>query len=443
MMWLAKILQRVLPLAVLLLVIVLGYLLQRYHWQTDLSLNRRNTVSEQSAELLRKMSGPVEITAYASGQDAKYGDLRLLISDFMRPWQRVKPDLTLRFVDPSRDVQAARAAGIQVNGEMIVRYQGRTQVLRQLSENALANALQRLARSGERVVMFMDTHGEPDLAGRANFDLGDFGQALVGKGFRLQPLNLALAQAVPVNVDVLVLTRPRVALLPGEVNKLLAYIERGGKLLWLLDPGSLNGLEPLAEQLSLHLPAGHVVDPAATELRAPESWAISAAYGDHPVLRDFRLLTVFPDARPLELLQGSGWQANALVTAAGNGWVEQDDARAARYDAQRDVPGPVTLAYALTRQAGEQEQRVVVVGNSGFLANMYLGNGGNLDLGVNLLNWVVGDDDLIAIQPKITRDAQLQLSRNEAGLLAGGLLFALPGSLLLMAAGVWWRRRRA
>lgn len=441
-MFLRRLFAWALPLLIVLLAVLLGYWATQHHWQRDLSLNKRNSLSPQSAALLHSMPGPLEITAYATAaQDAKLGDLRLLISEFLRPWQQAKPDIRLNFIDPAKDVAKARAAGVQVNGELVVRYGARSQALRQLSEEALANTLQRLARSGERVVLYLDTHGEPDLAGRANFDLGEFGQNLAARGFRLEPLDLGLAPAVPANADLLVLTRPRVPLLPGEVARLLDYVERGGNLVWLVDPGPLNGLEPLAERLSLQVLPGTIIDPAATGLRAPETWAISGGYGRHAIFNDFRLLTAFPDARALEAREQSRWQMSPLISVAANGWLETGDTTKPEFTAGRDIAGPLTVAMALERRVGEHAQRAVVVGNSSFLANMYLGNAGNLDLGINIFNWVAGDDKLITVQPKVTRDAQLLLSPAQAGVMASVLLFGVPGILLLAGGIIWWRRR--
>ena len=66
----------------------------------------------------------------------------------------------------------------------------------------MANLLQRLARSQERIIAYLDGHGEPKLDGRANFDLGEFGRQLSTKGFHVQPVNLAVAQDMPANVNV-------------------------------------------------------------------------------------------------------------------------------------------------------------------------------------------------------------------------------------------------
>jgi ABC-type uncharacterized transport system involved in gliding motility auxiliary subunit len=84
-----------------------------------------------------------------------------------------------------------------------------------------------------------------------------------------------------------------------------------------------------------------------------------------------------------------------------------------------------------------------VVGDGDFLSNSYLGNGGNLDLGLNLVRWLSGDDNLLDIPARTAPDSRLELSRTAGAAIGLGFLFILP--LLLIATGllIWWRRRRA
>jgi len=82
-----------------------------------------------------------------------------------------------------------------------------------------------------------------------------------------------------------------------------------------------------------------------------------------------------------------------------------------------------------------------VTGDGDFLANTYIGNSGNLELGIRLINWLSSDDDFISIPVKFTQDEQLDISQLTAGILGFGFLIVLP--LLLLGAGgiIWWRRK--
>ena len=323
---------------------------------------------------------------------------------------------------------------------MLVEYAGRREHVTLLSEQALTSALLRLAHGTAQLLMYVDGHGERKLEGIANYDLGTFGERLRQNGFHLSPLNLTLAQDVPQNASMLLITQPQTDWLPGEVDKLARYVAQGGNLLWLVDAEPMRGLERLSKELGLRLTPGIVMDPSTEEMRAPATWALGATYPPHALTRNFNLITAFPFARALGWETGHDWHYDILVKAAPRGWVSRTQDKV-RFDAQHDVPGPVNIALALQRSMNGHEQRIVVVGSGSFLANAYSGNGGNLDLGVNMVNWLTNDEKLITLQPRALKDAAITLSRTQLTLLGSTVLFVLPALLMLTGGVLWWRRR--
>lgn len=433
-------------LLAVVLTVLLVMLGQTYRVQYDWTLSGRNSLSQASLETLRRLDGPIRITAYATTQDARFGDLRKLIRDLVQRYQRAKPDIELRFVDPREDPRATAAAGVKVNGELVVEYADRSDRLASLSEHDLTNLLIRLAREQERLVMYLDGHGERSLRGGANHDLGDFGRQLGMRGVAIGSLNLSIAPEVPANVALLVIANPQVPLLAAEVDKIERYLEHGGNLLWLIDQEPLHGLEPIAERLGLLLTPGIVVDPDAIERGGRPVMAVAAAgaYSMHPVTRALRLNTVFPFARAIGLTPDDDWRSTALLEVAARGWIETGSLDGSIvFDQGRDIAGPVVIAYAMERLRDERTQRVIVVGSGHFLANTYLGNGGNLELGLNMVNWLIGDDRLIAIPPRVAPDATLTLSRGWLIMIVFAFLIILPLALICAGGYIWWRRRRA
>ena len=423
----------------------LGYLATHYSIQHDITHNASNSLGPSSVEVLEQLAGPVNVTVYATGHDARLGDIRKIIRNFLSLYQRYKPDINLVFIDPEKEAGKARAAGIQLNGEMVVEYAGRSEHLTQINEQAITSTLLRLAHSRDQTVMYLDGHGERKLDGIANHDLGNpFGAKLRQNGFRINSLNLALAQEVPSNVSALVITHPQLDLMPGEVDKLLRYIDRGGNLLWLIDAEPLRGLERLAEKLDLLLPPGIVIDPNASEMNAPATWSLGASYPPHAVTRNFNLITAFPEARSITWNENPEWEHHILVEVAARGWVSRYPAKEKpRFDKQHDTPGPAVIAVAMQRNINDREQRIVVVGNGAFLSNSFAGNGGNVDLGVNMVNWLASEEHLIAVQPRAARDSNLVLSQTQLTVISVGFLLVVP--LLLAGVGlhIWWKRRRA
>lgn len=422
----------------------LGYLAMQHPIQRDVTYNASNSLEPGSVEVLRQLSGPVTITVYATEQDARLGDIRKIIRDFLSLYQRYKPDIDLVFVDPEKETEKARDAQVRFNGEMVIEYAGRSEHLTKINEQIVTGTLLRLAHTRDQTVMYLDGHGERKLDGIANYDLGSlFGAKLKQGGFHLGSLNLALAQEVPNNVSVLVITQPQLDLMPGEVDKLLRYVDHGGNLLWLVDAEPLHGLERLAEKLDLQLPPGIVIDPAAFEMNAPATWSLGATYPPHAITHNFNLTTAFPSARPLLWNENLDWQHHPLVEAAARGWVSRNKPQGKpSFDKQHDTPGPVVIAMALQRNINDRDQRIVVVGNGAFLSNSFAGNGGNVELGMNMVNWLAGEEHLITQQLHAARDSKLELSATQLKLISIGFLLVLP--LLLAGAGVYiWRKRRA
>ena len=421
----------------------------RYPWQWDFTLNASNSLDTTSVDVLKQLPNELKLTVYATGQDANLGDMHRVISDFVALYQRYKPNISLTFIDPLKQPDEARKINIQSNGEMVVEYDGRREHLTMphLNEQSLTSLLMRLAHSKDQLLMYLDGHGERKLEGNANHDLGEFGKKLQQNGFRLSSLDLTLAQDVPENASMLLITQPQFKLLPGEVDKLLHFVARGGNLLWLVDAEPLQGLESLAEKLGLLLTPGLVVDPAAAEMNIPTNWTLGAGYPPHAITQNFSLITVFPYARALDWMEGKEWHHTILVEAAPRGWISRQVSPekplpTPRFDKKHDIPGPVTVAMSLQREINEREQRIVIVGSGSFLANAYSGNGGNLDLGVNMINWLSHEENLITIQPRAVKDGTVTLSRSKLSIISAAVLIILPALLLIVGGVMWWRRRR-
>jgi ABC-type uncharacterized transport system involved in gliding motility auxiliary subunit len=430
------------------LIMLLAYLAHEYRREWDITRSGRNTLSASTLEILKQLEGPLKITAYAITVDPSGANVHKRLEERLHVYQRTKPDISLSFVDPREQPKLAEAAALRTPNELVVEYRRRTEhlPLEEFSEQQFVNVLMRLARGVDSLVFWLDGHGERRWNGTANHDLGSFGHHLQQRGFRLNSVNLAVAQEVPANAAALVIASPQADLLPAEVEKLRRYLERGGNLLWLLDPEPLRGLEPIAEALGLVLTPGTIVDFELKPRSGPPVFAVGAAasYGRHPITLDFRMNTLFPHARQIAVAENDEWRATALVDVAPRGWVEAGRLdQHVQFDKDRDIPGPLPVAQAFERTVGDRQQRVVVVGNGQFLANTFLGNGGNLDLGINIMNWLTGADRMITIEPRPAVDSMLRLDQATLYLIAFTFLLGLPLAFAVTGLIVWWRRRRA
>jgi ABC-type uncharacterized transport system involved in gliding motility auxiliary subunit len=440
----------------LLAVGLLQWLAKEYHLQFDWTRMHRHSLAPASVTVAERLKEPLKITAFASQR----GETRRFIREMVARYQKHKPDITLEFVDPDTAPERVREAGVQFDGELLFEYGDARESLSptQFNEQNFTNALTRLGHRGERWVVFLSGHGERSPDKQANFDLSTWAGQLQSRGFQTRTLSLGEHPRIPDNTTVLVIAGPRTRLLAGEVREIQNYVDRGGSLLWLHDPGLLLGLEPLAESFGIEFHPGVIVDPASEDITGNAAAIVVTKYGSHPVVRGFGDNTVFPQAAGISLSTPEGWQGSVLMDTRPASWSETGALDGPiQFDKGRDIRGPLNLAVALTRTldkfaVGEaakprdgadnrREQRVIVVGDGDFLANSFIPNGGNLELGMSLVNWLSQDDAFVNIPVKTARDRSLDLSRGGQLAIVAVFLALLP--ITLIGSGVWiWLRRR-
>lgn len=451
----------------LLLLAVIGllaFLSREFHVQSDWTYGNRNSLTEATRSLLEKVDQPLKFVAYVPEDAALQEQLRKLVAKY----QRVKTDIKLEFVNPDLDPVRAKQDGIQYAGQMAIHLGERSEVVEQTTEAVIANALQRMSRGAERLVVFLEGHEERDPLSDNSSGLSQFLSTLERSGFKVQPHNLVRTQSIPNNARFLVIASPQKDLLPGEVDVLKKYVEQGGNLLWLQDPGGLHGLKPLADTLGLKISEGTVLD-ANEQLHAVLGVTHPAVvpvvdYGRSSIAEKFTgSQSLFPfstmvERNPVEDKNALAWDAQELLTTLPNSWLETGkvDGAVTYEEDKGDVLGPISIGFTLTRlleqpigtettpanPQKERQQRVVVIGDSDFLINSFIGQGINLDLATNIFNWLSADDNLLNIQVNNAPDTNFALGETASFILASFFLIVLPLSLITLGSIIWFRRRR-
>jgi ABC-type uncharacterized transport system involved in gliding motility auxiliary subunit len=433
---------------------MLAWLSNFYTYQFDLTANKRHSLSAESIELLNALNKEITVNAYTT-DDVTRQAIREIISRY----QRVKPDFKLRLLNPDIDIVEAQQDGIVMNRPFafVVHYNNRMEPIDSLSEQAISNALLRLNRRDNQQVVFLSGHGERDLDGTDSRAYSTLKQQLTEMGFNLQTVNL-LEKPLPDNTALLVIAAPDNEYLSGEIEQLDKFINNGGNLLWLADPGELQGLDRLAVSFGIQFQAGVIVDNnpdlrRTLNIQHPAIIPVTE-YFPHIITNTIRYNTLFPLARGISPLTNentvNNWQTEALFSSFGKSWSETGGLTDEMvFDSSAgDVAGPVTIAVALHRQLQDKAgshantQRVVIVGDSDFLADNYIGAGANLNLGLNIFNWLIGDDDFISVENKPATDTRLELNDTQLIIIGFGFFLIIPLALLVAGSVIWYRRKR-
>lgn len=419
---------------------LLQWLSAEYHVQFDLTQNSRHTLSEASKVVLETLDKPLTITAYASTTSGQHKP----ITDLINRYKQQKPNITLEFVDPNMEPQRIREDNIQVDGEILLRYGDARETVTQLSEESFTNALTRLGHRGERWLVFLSGHGERSPDSQRNFDLSIWASQLRKRGFNTRTLQLADTPQIPKNTTALVIAGARVPLLPGEIKAIMGYVKAGGNLLWLADPGPRQGLDTLAEFLGIEFHPGMIIDPNSQTITHNASAVLVANYNNHTIVKNFSELSLFPEAVGLQYKDSDEWKRSGFLDTRESAWTEIGELKGkVEFNKGSDISGPITLGVTLTRELeNKAEQRVVIVGDGDFLSDSFIGNGGNIDLGLSILNWVSQDDAYVSIPVRTAVDQGLTLSRAMQATIMTVFMLFFPLSLIGSGIGIWLKRRK-
>ena len=83
----------------------------------------------------------------------------------------------------------------------------------------------------------------------------------------------------------------------------------------------------------------------------------------------------------------------------------------------------------------------MVIGDSDFIGNGFLGIQGNSDLALNVVNWLTQQENLIAIRPREPEDRRITLTADQQFRIFLLSLLVIPGVIVGSGVYVWWRRR--
>ena len=350
-------------------------------------------------------------------------------------------------------------------------------------EQDLTNALIKAVEGEERSVYFLQGHGErsPDSTDRDGY--GSLGDALRRDNLAVDRLPLAQTGEVPADADVVVVAGPSTDLLPAEIDLLRAYLEAGGKALFLVDPPvgpdatDHENLIALIAEWGIDVGRDVVVDVSGVGqlLGTDATVPVATTYPPHGITDRFELLTAFPLARSVRPSAGGAGDrvAVSFVETSQASWSETDLGELTRGEValnldEGDATGPISIAAAVSVSvevdtaevdtgnddpeiedaAAEDEEspappqtRVAVFGDSDFASNGYIGLQGNSDLALNAINWLAEQENLISIRPRAPEDRRITLTADQQFRVQLLVLLLIPGAVLATGVFTWWRRR--
>ena len=410
-------------------------------WSVDLTASGRNQVSQGTRTLLQRLDGPVSLRQFGRSSDPA---IEQLLQGFARESRQVR----VEFVDVDRDRERATRYGVVKLGTVVVASGDTFRKVEDANEQSLVTAVLHVTTEVERTVCFVTGHGERGLTDTGAEGLSDLASTLEASNYGTERLSL-LEDEIPASCAALVVAGPRRELTAEEVVRLQSYVVRHGRIALLLEPDPAPSLADWLRPLGVVPAAGSVVDTsgAGQSVGGGPRTPLALRYVDHPVTRGFEIATIYPGARPLQVLETPefGGKPTALAQTGPRSFATTSGDPEPAYQEGRDTQGPVNLAAATsigTPGRPEEDVRLVVLGDSDFVSNAFLRRQGNRDFFLRTLAWLMGEQEatIVAVDDRENRRTELtEAMRAWMYIINLGVLPIIP---LLAGIMVYVRSRR-
>ena len=459
------------------------------HWKrADWTATKLYTLSDKSLNILAGIDEEIRVIVFMTPGSGLYPQVKELLNRY----EAACANLELEYIDPDREPlrtqKLAEEFGISLANTVVFTAGDRSKYVTSdqmaefdysgmqmgqpptlkafKGEEQFTSAIVSLVAPSVPRVYFVTGHGEP-TAGLPG-DVGDRSVSVLMESLKRENMETAeislLSGSVPEDADVLAIVGPTRAFTEVEVEALEAFLEGGGRVLAALDPliepdGSMRStrLETLFARWDIEVRDDLVIDPSKKLPFYDLSAVYLDEYGNHPISDGMEGLAVlFLVTRSVGPAPES--EAATLVRTSAEGWGETNLGQLLRGEPvaldgdDLDGPAPVAAAVEIPVGAGaagvvddESAQaaatRLVVFGDSDFLADSEIANAGNLVLAVNAFNWLASQERSVGIPSRDLEQVSLYLSSAQMNTILLVVLVLMPGAAILAGVLVWRRRR--
>ena len=469
---------------------MVNWLAARHYLSADWTSSKMYSISDKTRSILADLEEEIRVVVFMTPASPLYDQAFQLLNRYAAASDKIKVEYIDPDKEPLRTKQLAEQFGISVADTVVFSYADRTKYVTadQMAEydygaaqygqapsmrafkgeEQFTSAILSLVAPDVPKVYFSTGHGEASLASAGGGTPADRSLAVLAEALKRENIETAdtvlLSGTVPEDADVLAIVGPTRPYTEAELAALDGFLAKGGRLLVCLDPlieptGTMRAtrLEEFLAKRGIRVNDDLVVDPS----RKLPFYDLSAVYltdfQDHPVTTGLegiavlfsvaRSLTAEGDAAPVTIVETSaeGWgEHNLAQLLAGKPVSREDD----------DSPGPAAVGMVIEEgpvpaspaggEAGAAVPpgfRLVVYGDSDFMADYEIGNAGNLVLALNSINWLAAREQSLGIPPREVEQVSLFLSQQQMRTVLLITLLAMPGAAIALGILVWRRRR--
>jgi hypothetical protein len=466
--------------AVLAVVVMVNYLSRDYFLRLQCSARTKIELAPRTLSLLHSITNRVRVILYYDKKEPLY----TTVVDLLNQYARVNPKISVQTVDYLRDPAAAQkfktdyklvstteknlvifdceGRVLQIDGNALTRYiHERVPGAKELEfrkkptefegETRFSAALLAVTSPKPLQAYILQGHLEHSMESPGDFGYLKFVSILQQNDVLVQPLSLLGTNTVPPDCNLLVIAGASKPLAEPELEKLDHYLTHGGRMLILFNAASISketglevtGLEKVLAKWGVEVGAQVIEDPA-NFVRSRQDMVVTIFNPKHalvnPLLGSGLYMTM---PRAIRKMKGASPAADATHVDE----LAFTSPRAVAGNSRSPEQFPLMVAVEQGPIQGVLTERgatrIVVAGDSFFLANAWIESAGNRDFAGYAINWLLNRAQLLqGIGPKPVGEYKIVMSNSQLQRAQWILLAAFPGGVLILGGLVRLRRRK-
>lgn len=309
-------------------------------------------------------------------------------------------------------------------------------------EGAITSAIDYVVTEEQPQLYVLEGHGEAELS-------EIFSDQIDKANIEVNSFSLLNEDAIPEEADCVMIYSPSSDISEEEKDLLAEYVEGGGKLMVLAGPtesGTLTNLYSLLSDYGVEAAEGIVVegDREHYAFQSPHILLPDIASSEitDPLLEE-NYYTIMPIAQGLTVGDSDKGTVTELLSTSDAAFGKVAGYELTTYEKEEgDIDGPFTLAVSIENSSSEG--KIIWFASSYLLDEVYnsYSSGANLDLAMNALSSLIGENEAVSIRSKSLNYNYLTISESASALLKQVMIGVFPLAYLGVGCVVILRRRK-
>ena len=435
--------------------------------EIDLSSEKLYTIGDQTKELLDDLDKDVDLY-YIAQDGTESTDIQRLLERYKERSEHIKveqkdpavyPTFTQQYTSDSVSNNSiivvcgdkSRVVNYSDMYETSINYQTYTQETTAFDgEGQLTSAINYVISDNMPVLYTLEGHNEASMGTAMT-------ETIQKANIEIQSLNLLTQDRVPEDASCLFIFAPSTDLSEEEANKIIEYLENGGKALIISNytDEEMPNFESVLENYGVRPVDGIVMEGDTAHYISQNPYYLLPNIESNDVtsnLSSQSRYVLMPLAQGIETLDNirDSLDIQSILTTSDSAYSKTDLENMQTMEKEdSDIDGPFDLGVSITEDVGDDAQTQIVYYASSSIFDDTIDSyvsGTNYELLSSSLSWLCQSEadntNTISIPSKSLDTSMLTISAADVNFWSIFVTAVIPVCILLIGFGIWMKRRK-